>query len=111
MRTYLQQNKTAFSILFIPFPGAYLDPAINRKAAAAKDAIAGWTARKGVPFLYIGPDITTPNPNEILLRDHAHFNVRGNREIASAIENHWAQLTSAPEQAPDVRPAKTTATK
>lgn len=98
MQAYLEQNNTALSILFIPFPGTYLDSEANKRAAVARDAIAGWTARNGVPFLFIGPEISTPHPDEILLRDHGHFNVRGNREIATAIEHNWDQLIFAPAE-------------
>ncbi len=98
MRAYLQQNNTPFSILFIPFPGSYKDPVADRKAEVAKEVIAEWTAKNNVPFLYIGPYISRSNPASVLLRDHSHFNMQGNREVATAIENHWATLTTTPAQ-------------
>ena len=106
MRAYLQQNNTAFSILFIPFPGSYHVPIQDQRAAIARDAIAGWTARNRVPFLFIGPEIATSNPGSILLRDGAHFNALGNREIADAIVHNWTKLTSTPAQSAATPPGK-----
>jgi hypothetical protein len=99
MRDYLQQNHVALSILFIPFPGIVSDPVQRENARVGKSAVAAWAAQNQVPFLYLGPWIMTSNPSAILLRDHAHFNVKGNREVADAIERNWAVLTSTPSQA------------
>ena len=103
MRGYLQQNHTAFSILFIPFPDADHNPVQRENARVGKSAIDAWAARNQVPFLDIGPQIFTSDPNKILLRDHVHFNVLGNREIATAIEQNWAKLTSTPAPAQSTR--------
>ena len=102
IRDYLQQNHVAFSILFTPFPGIFSDPVQRENARVGKSAVAAWAAQNQVPFLDIGPWIMTSNPSAILLRDHAHFNVKGNREVADAIERNWAVLTSPPAQAASV---------
>jgi hypothetical protein len=111
MRAYLQQNNTPFSILLIPFPGTYQDPKLAKIAAVARSVIHKWAAQNQVPFLDIAPDIFTPHPYDILLRDHAHLNVKGNRAVATAIERNWATLAPTPTQAASVQMPKTTAAK
>jgi hypothetical protein len=96
MRDYLQQNHVAFSILFIPFPGILSDPVQSEHARIGKSAIAAWAMQNQVPFLDIGPGIITTNPSAILLRDHAHFNIKGNQKVADAIERNWAILSPTP---------------
>jgi hypothetical protein len=103
MRAYVQENHAALSILFIPLLGSDLDPAAREKAKIGKSAVAGWAARNQVPFLDIGPEMATSAPNSIVLRDHEHFNVLGNRKIATAIEQNWTKLTSAPASTQSTR--------
>lgn len=95
MNAFVMTSGNRLSILYIPFPSLHENNAAFAQAQVGKEAVEHWAERSGVPFVDLGPSMSQYPMDEVLLRDHIHFNIRGHREIATQIKAHWAELVGA----------------
>ena len=96
MNAFVKASGARLSILFIPFQDLLVDPSTAGDVPTGKEAVERWANRNCVPFVDLGPVMSKYPLDTVVLRDHRHFNVRGNRDIATQIEAHWAQLVDSP---------------
>jgi len=94
LRSFVEASGGKLSILYIPFREAYDSAKLSAAAGPGRDAVETWAQQHSVPFFNIGADLARYPATSILLRDHTHFNVAGNRAIATAIEQHWTTLVN-----------------
>ena len=94
MEAFVRSQGSKMSILYIPFQGLRDDNSAYARAQIGRRAIERWAESNGVPFVDLGPSMSRFPVDQVLLRDHAHFNVAGHRAIAAQIEAHWSDLTT-----------------
>jgi hypothetical protein len=94
MNVFVNDSGAKLSILFIPFQDLLVASTAG-DVPTGKDAVEHWAKTHCVPFVDLGPAMAQYPLNTVALRDHRHFNVRGNRQIATQIEAHWTQLSGA----------------
>jgi GDSL-like Lipase/Acylhydrolase family len=95
MNEFVKDSGAKLSILFIPFQDLLEAPTAGHESAG-KEAIEHWAKTNCVPFVDLGPAMVQYPLDTVVLRDRRHFNTRGNRDIATQIETHWAQLVGVP---------------
>ena len=95
MNKFVKASGARLSILFIPFQYLLVDPSTAGDVPTGKEAVERWANRNCVPFVDLGPVMAKYPLDTVVLRDQCHFNVRGNRDIATQIEVHWAELVDA----------------
>lgn len=77
--------KTPLAVAYIPTP-AETDP---------PSGLIAWCASRRVPLINLTSAASHWNPNEVLREDHAHYNTKGHRLIATELEKDWSTIMPA----------------
>jgi len=89
-QSYVQASHGSFSILYIPFIAEVANPSI---ADQGREGLKAWASTHRVPLLHVRGMYGSTRLTDYTLRDHTHFNRKGNRVVADAIEQGWNTLT------------------
>lgn len=90
LMVYLANAHARLVVVYIPMVAQIQDP---KTGAPGLEAVRKWAAEKQVPFLFASTLNQAADIDACTLRDHTHYNARGHRLIADAIEQQWS-LTS-----------------
>lgn len=92
MQQYVQKSGAHMSIVFVSFSQDLEGGEGASLADYGRHAIHGWAQKHNVPFLNLAQVLAKYPADSIRLRDHAHFNVKGNKIAAAAILKNWSLL-------------------